>query len=99
MVRQAIYFLPEAIRNLEKEQPGVQVTPLFQYDNGVERFLKDESDVLFALIEQTKHIPGINIHKLFDSGIYLIADKNDPLTKTSSVCPTKSTINQSLTNY
>ena len=81
MVRQAIYFLPEAIRTFEKEQPGVQVTPLFQYDNGVESFLKDESDVLFALIEQTKHIPGINVHKLFDSGIYLIADKNDPLAK------------------
>ena len=62
MVRQAIYFLPEAIRIFEKEQPGVQVTPLFQYDNGVESFLKDESDVLFALIEQTKHIPGINVH-------------------------------------
>jgi DNA-binding transcriptional LysR family regulator len=81
MVRQAIYFLPEAIRIFEKEQPGVQVTPLFQYDNGVECFLKEQSDVLFALIEQTKHIPGINIHKLFDSGIYLIADKNDPLAK------------------
>ena len=81
MVRQAIYFLPEAIRNLEKEQPGVQVTPLFQYDNGVESFLKDESDILFALIEQTKHIPGINVYKLFDSGIYLIVDKNDPLAK------------------
>ncbi|MCR5234237.1 MAG: LysR family transcriptional regulator, partial [Lachnospiraceae bacterium] len=81
MVRQAIYFLPEAIRIFEKEHPGVQVTPLFQYDNGVESFLKDESDVLFALIEQTKHIPGINVHKLFDSGIYLIADKNDPLAK------------------
>ena len=40
MVRQAIYFLPEAIRNLEKEQPGVQVTPLFQYDNGVESCFK-----------------------------------------------------------
>ena len=81
MVRQAIYFLPEAIRITEKEQPGIQVTPLFQYDNGVESFLKDESDVLFALLEQTKHIPGINVHKLFDSGIYLIADKNDPLSK------------------
>lgn len=81
MVRQAIYFLPEAIRIFEKEQPGVQVTPLFQYDNGVESFLKDESDILFALIEQTKHIPGINVHKLFDSGIYLITDKNDPLAK------------------
>ena len=81
MVRQALYFLPEAIRIFEKEQPGVQVTPLFQYDNGVESFLKDESDILFALIEQTKHIPGINIHKLFDSGIYLITDKSDPLAK------------------
>jgi DNA-binding transcriptional LysR family regulator len=47
----------------------------------VESYLKDESDVLFALTEQTKHIPGINVHKLFDSGIYLIADKNDPLAK------------------
>lgn len=81
MVRQAIYFLPEAIRIFEKEQPGVQVTPLFQYDNGIESFLKDESDILFALIEQTKHIPGINVHKLFDSRIYLITDKNDPLAK------------------
>ena len=81
MVRQAICFLPEAIRTFEKEQPGVQVTPLFQYDNGVESFLKDESDILFALIEQTRHIPGINVHKLFDSGIYLITDKNDPLAK------------------
>ena len=34
MVRQAICFLPKAIRTFEKEQPGVQVTPLFQYDNG-----------------------------------------------------------------
>ena len=81
MVRQAICFLPEAIRTFEKEQPGIQVTPLFQYDNGVESFLKDESDILFALIEQTRHIPGINVHKLFDSGIYLITDKNDPLAK------------------
>ncbi len=81
MVRQAIYFLPEAIRIFEKKQPGVQVTPMFQYDNGVESFLKDESDILFALIEQTKHIPGINVHKLFDSGIYLIVDRNDPLAQ------------------
>ncbi len=79
MVRQALYFLPEAIKTFEKEQPGVRVTPLFQYDNGIESFLKGDSDVLFALLEQTKHIPGINVHKLFDSHIYLIADRNDPL--------------------
>jgi len=79
MVREALYFLPEAIRIFEKEQPGVQVTPLFQYDNGIESFLKDESDILFALLEQTKHIPGINVHRLFESHVYLITEKNDPL--------------------
>ena len=79
MVRQALCFLPEAIKAFEKEQPGVRVTPLFQYDNGIESFLKGDADVLFALLEQTKHIPGINVHKLFDSHIYLIADRNDPL--------------------
>ena len=81
MVRQAIYFLPEAIRIFEKEQDGVLITPLFQYDNGIEAFLKEEADVLFALEEQTKHIPGINVHKLFDSHIYLITDRNDPLAE------------------
>ena len=79
MVRQAIYFLPEAIRELEKEAPGTQITPLFQYKNGIDSFLKNESDVVFALEEQTKQLAGTNIHKLFESHIYLICDKNDPL--------------------
>ena len=64
MVRQAIYFLPEAIRTLERERPGVLITPLFQYEGGVEAFLSGGADVLFALSEQTRHIPGINVHKL-----------------------------------
>ncbi len=81
MVRQAIYFLPEAIRIYEKEQPGVQITPLFQYDNGIESFLKEKSDVLFTLKEETKHIPGINVHKLFDSHIYLVTNRTDHLAK------------------
>ena len=79
MVRQAIYFLPEAIRIFEKEQPGVQVTPLFQYENGVETFLRHEADVLFALREQTGQIPGIRVHALFESRVYLIARRDDPL--------------------
>ncbi len=81
MVRQAVYFLPEAIRLSEKELPGVQITPVFQYENGIETFLKGKADIFFALEEQTRHIPGINVHKLFDSGIYLIADRNDPLAQ------------------
>ena len=58
MVRQAVYFLPEAMRLFAAEFERVQVTPMFQYENGVEAFLRGEADVLFALREQTRHIPG-----------------------------------------
>ena len=81
MVQQAVYFLPEAIRLLAETNPDVQVTPKFQYEGGMESFLKNESDILFALEEYTRHIPSINVHKLFTSRIYLIANKDDPLAE------------------
>jgi DNA-binding transcriptional LysR family regulator len=80
MVRQAVCFLPEAMRLFSETNPEVQINPLFQYENGVESFLRNEADVLFALKEQTRQIPGIAVHELFESRIYLIAPKNDPLT-------------------
>ena len=79
MVRQAVYFLPEAMRIFEQTNPDVQITPVFQYENGVESFLRNEVDILFALKEQTKQIPGIHVHELFESHIYLIAQRDDPL--------------------
>ena len=79
MVRQAVYFLPEAIRLFAETNGDVQITPVFRYENGVESFLRNEVDILFALREQTKQIPGIAVHELFESRVYLIADKNDPL--------------------
>ena len=79
MVRQAVYFLPEAMRLFASEFERVQITPMFQYENGVEAFLRGDADVLFALREQTRHIPGITVHALFDSRVYLIAQPDDPL--------------------
>ena len=81
MVRQAVYFLPEAMRLFAEVHPDVQITPIFQYENGVESFLRSEADVLFALREQTKQIPGIQVHDLFTSRIYLIAQRDDPLAQ------------------
>ena len=78
-VRQALYFLPEAIMEFEKEAPGTQITPRFQYGGSMDSFLKNESDVVFALEEETKQLAGTIVHKLFESHIYLICDKNDPL--------------------
>ena len=79
VIRQAVYFLPEAIRLFEKEYPDVQVTPRFQYENGMDSFLKHEADVFFTLKEMTRQLPGVDVHDLFESRIYLIALRDDPL--------------------
>ena len=79
MMRQAVFFLPEAMRVFSESEPNVQITPLFQYENSMGAFLRNETDVVFALKEQTSHVAGIQVHDLFESWIYLIADRNDPL--------------------
>ncbi len=79
MVRQALYFLPEAMRLFSEQYESVQITPRFQYENGIEAFLRGEADVLFALREQTRQLPGVAVHPLFESRVYLIAQKTDPL--------------------
>ena len=79
MVWQAVYFLPEAMRIFEESKPNVQITPVFKYENSMEAFLRDEADIVFALKEQTRQVPGIRVHDLFESRVYLIANRDDPL--------------------
>jgi DNA-binding transcriptional LysR family regulator len=81
MVRQAVCFLPEAMRFFSESHPDVQIVPLFQYENSMERFLQNEADIVFALKEQTRQVPGIRVHELFESRIYLIVQKSDPLSQ------------------
>ncbi len=81
MVRQALFFLPEAMRLFADTVPDVQITPVFQYENSMETFLQNGADIVFALKEQTRQIPGIQVHDLFESRIYLIADRSDPLAE------------------
>ncbi len=81
MVWQAVYFLPEAIRLFAETEPNVQITPVFRYENSMEAFLRNETDVVFALKEQTRQVPGIQVYDLFESRIYLIANRDDPLAE------------------
>ena len=81
MVRQAVYFLPEAMRLFAESFPDVQISPMFQYENGLNGFLKSETDILFSLKEHTRQIPGIVVHNLFTSNIYLITQRDDPLAE------------------
>lgn len=79
-VRQAVFFLPEAMRLFAESSPDVQIVSKFQYENGIDDFLKGKTDILFALKEQTKQLPNTAVHDLFESRIYLIARRDDPLT-------------------
>ena len=86
MVRQALYFLPEAMKLFEESCPNVQIVPSFRYENSMESFLQNESDIVFALKEQTKQVAGIQVHDLFESRIYLIANRDDPLAGKNLIC-------------
>lgn len=85
MVRQSLYFLPEAIRRFGETNPEIQIVPVFQYENGMDRFLKNEVDILFTLKEFTGHLPGVAMHELFESRIYLITQKVDPLAENNVI--------------
>jgi len=67
MVRQAVYFLPEAMRLFAKTNPDIQVLPMFQYEGSTEAFLRNDADILFTLKELTRQIPQIRVHDLFES--------------------------------
>jgi DNA-binding transcriptional LysR family regulator len=81
MTRSSVYFLPEAIRIMAEDRSEVQIQPQFMYTVGLEAFLKNESDILFALKEQTRQIPSVNVHDLFESRVYLIARRDDSLAE------------------
>ena len=85
MVRQSVYFLPEAMRMFAKTHPDVQITPVFQYLDSMDSFQKNKVDVLFTLKELTRQIPSIKVHDLFESKIYLITQRSDPLAKKNRI--------------
>lgn len=85
MVRQAICFLPEAMRLFAEQMPDVQIVPQFQYENGLDTFMKGDADMLFALREQSKQLSNTAVHPLFESRIYLITQRDDPLAQKNRI--------------
>ena len=78
-MRSAIYFLPRAIEKFESAHAGVSITPEFTPLHDYDRFLRGEEDMVFAREEDMEHVPEVKIHKLFQSRIYLVTGKDDPL--------------------
>ena len=77
--RSAIYYLPQVIRKLAQLHPSVSITPVFSANSSIEQFLKRETDILFALEENVRRVPDIQIHPFYKSPIYLISQPDDPL--------------------
>lgn len=86
-MRSAIHFLPEAIEVFEKKHEGVSITPEFIPLHSYDRFLRGEQDMVFAREEDMKRIPDLKIHPLFQSHIYLITEKADPLAQKERIVP------------
>ena len=80
-IRSALQFLPDAIIKFQKEYPSVEVSLTFDWEHCLDSFLRGEQDILFAMESDVKHIPDIILHKIFDSGIYLVTQNHDPLSK------------------
>jgi len=87
-VRSAIYFLPHIMKQFQKEFPHVAFTVKYIYGNErIDSFLRGDEDLLFGLQESLCHIPHMTIHPLFESHIYLVVQKEDPLTSLDIVTP------------
>ena len=86
-MRSAIYFLPRAIEIFERSGKDISITPHFLALYDTSSFLKGEEDILFARHNNVRHIPGIKIHPLFESRIYLITERTDELAGREIVHP------------
>ena len=79
--RTAIYDLPKIMKEFSQLHPSVSISPIFSADKSIDLFLKGETDVTFALAEQVKRIPDIQIHPFYESPICLITKPDDPLAR------------------
>ncbi len=79
--RSAIHLLPEAMIAMEKTHPTTLITPKFGWSNRLNSFLSGEVDLLFDDYDVIKNIQGVDIMPLYQSRIYLVCNKTDPLAK------------------
>ena len=84
-IRSCLYFLPDAISRFESSHPDIQVTLYFSWENCIDSFLHNDQDIVFAMSHEMKRVPDVNQHKLFDSHIYLITEKENPLAAKSLI--------------
>ncbi|WP_316670014.1 LysR family transcriptional regulator [uncultured Propionibacterium sp.] len=79
--RASLAALPRAIRKFGELHPDVSVTPVFDPTGSPDAFLRGEQDAFFTLEERVRRAADVTVHPLYDSRIYLITLRNDPLAR------------------
>jgi DNA-binding transcriptional LysR family regulator len=78
-VRQAVFYLPDVMRQYRREEASVSITPAVSYRNYLNAFMTGETDIMFSLRDRVRHMPDVRIHDFFDTHIYLVVRSDDPL--------------------
>jgi len=87
-MRSAIHFLPQIMRLFQQEFPAISLNIHFLYGgNRLNELISGNDDILFERENELSHITQVKLHHLFDSHIYLVTLKDDPLASLSCVTP------------
>ncbi len=86
-VRSMLLSLPKAIVAFSEKYPDVSITPKFYQDASLDAFTSGNLDIFLTLEDNVRRIPGIKIHKLYDSKFYLISKIDDPIAQKEMIRP------------
>lgn len=87
-LRSALYFLPHIMRKFQQEFPNVAIHVKYIYGNErIDSFLRGNESIIFGLKDSLSKIPHIHIHPLFESHVYLVVQKEDPLASLELATP------------
>ena len=87
-LRSAVHFLPEIMIQFREEFPDVALNVSYVY--GKERIdvlLQGDQDLVFGLESTFAHLPGVALHRIFTSRIYLVVRKDDPMASREEAVP------------
>ncbi len=82
--RSALLALPECMERMRRAHPDLDISPVFNANESLDAFLRGEQDVALARGD-VRHLPQVDVHRLYDSRIYLVTKPNDPLASKDRV--------------
>lgn len=78
--RSSMIHLPEIMERFDSTMPSVNLDVMFEYGGSrVNDFVMGRYDIVFAMASEIRGIRGVEFVHLFDSRIFLVTRKDDPL--------------------